>query len=46
MVLYFIVTILLTNTAAAKNEVAFSYHRVRGLYSLAVVFPATIIKVC
>ena len=28
-------TILLTKTTAAKNEVALSYHRVRGLYFLA-----------
>ena len=31
-------TILLTKTTAAQNEVALSYHRVRGLYFLAVVF--------
>ena len=35
-------TILLTKTTAAKNEVALSYHRVRGLYLLAVVFVAPI----
>ena len=34
--------ILLTKTAAARNEVVLSYHRVRGLYFLAVVFVATI----
>ena len=27
---------------AAKNEVMLSYHRVQGLYSLAVIFAATI----
>ena len=31
-------TIVHTKTTAAKNEVALSYHRVRGLYFLAVVF--------
>ena len=30
--------ILLTKTAAAQNEDALSYHRVRGLYIQAVVF--------
>ena len=35
--------ILLTKTTAAQNEVAFSYHEVRGLYFLAVVFEATIV---
>ena len=30
--------ILLTITTAAQNEVALSYHKVRGLYCLAVVF--------
>ena len=34
--------ILLTKITAAQNEVALSYHRVRGLYFLAVVFSATI----
>ena len=34
--------ILPTKTTAAKNEVALSYDRVRGLYFLAVVFVATI----
>ena len=33
-------TILLTETAAAQNEVALSYHKMRGLYFLAVVFVA------
>ena len=36
-------TILLTKTTAAQNEVALSYHRVRGLYFLAVVFATTVI---
>ena len=31
-------TILLTKTTAAQNEAALSYHRLRGLYFLAVVF--------
>ena len=31
-------TILLTKTTAAQNEVALSYHKVRGLYFLAAVF--------
>ena len=33
---------------AARNGVALSYHRVRGLYFLAVVFVATIVlsKIC
>ena len=35
--------ILLTKKTAAQNEVALSYHRVRGLYFLAVVFAATIV---
>ena len=34
--------ILLTKTTAAQNDVALSYHRVRGLYFLPVVFAATI----
>ena len=32
-----VVIILLTITTAAQNEVALSYHSVRGLYFLAVV---------
>ena len=35
--------ILHTKTTAAQNEVALSYHRVWGLYFLAVVFAAIII---
>ena len=35
---------LLTKIAAAQNEVAVSYYRVRGLYSLAVIFAAAIVK--
>ena len=35
-------TIFFTKTAAAQNEVAFSYHSVRGLYFLPVVSAATI----
>ena len=37
--------ILLTKTTAAQNEVALSYHRVRGLYVLVVFFVATIIYI-
>ena len=37
------VTILLTKTTAAQNDVALIYRRVRGLYFLAAVFAATII---
>ena len=37
--------ILLAKIIAAKNEVALSYHRVRGIYVLAVVFAATIVLV-
>ena len=36
------ITILLTKTTAARNGVALSYHSVRGLYFLAVVFAATV----
>ena len=36
--------ILLTKTTAAKNEVALSYDRVRGLCFLAVVFVAAIVS--
>ena len=39
----FSITILLTKTTAAQNEIALSYLRVRGLYFLTVVFAATII---
>ena len=35
--------ILLIKTTAAQNEVALSYHRVRGLYFLAVVF---VVPIC
>ena len=35
--------ILLTETTAARKEVAHSYHKVRGLYFLTVVFATTII---
>ena len=40
---YDIVIIFLTKTTAAQNEVALSYHSVRGLYLLAVVFAAAIV---
>ena len=36
------ITILLTKTIAVRTEDALSYYRVRGLYSRAVVFVATI----
>ena len=36
-------TLLLTKTTAAQNEVALSYHRVRGLYFLGVVFVRSMI---
>ena len=36
--------ILLTKIIAAQNEAALSYHRVRGLYFLAVIVGATIVK--
>ena len=42
---YSLTTILLTKTTAAQNEIALSYHRVRGLYFLAVVFAATIVNI-
>ena len=34
--------ILLTKTTVARSEVALSYHKVRGLYFLVVVFEASI----
>ena len=37
--------ILLTETTAAQNEVALSYHRVRGQYFQAVVFVRSIFGV-
>ena len=40
--IHFISIILLTKTPAAQNEVALSYHKVRGLYFLAVIFAMTI----
>ena len=38
--------ILLTKTTAAQNEVALSYHKVRGLYFLAVVLRRLYTNVC
>ena len=38
-------TIFLTKTTAAQNEVAPSYHKVRGLYFLAVVSVRSIYEV-
>ena len=37
------ITIHLTKTAAAQNEVALGYRSVRGLYFLAVVFERSIL---
>ena len=37
-------TKLLTEKAAAQSEAALSYHIVRGLYLLAVIFTTTITK--
>ena len=39
-----IFTILLKKRTAAQNEVALSYHKVRGLYFLAVVFVRSIVE--
>ena len=39
------ILILLTKTTAARNEAALSYHKVRGLNFLAVIFAATIIVI-
>ena len=33
---------LLTKTTASQNAVALNYHKVRGLYFVAVIFAATI----
>ena len=33
----------MTKITAAQNEVTLSYHKVRGLYFLAVIFAATIV---
>ena len=41
--LLYLTLILLTKTTVARNAVALSYHRVRGLYFLAVVFAAIIV---
>ena len=38
-------TINLTKTTAAQNEVALSYHNVRGLYFLAVVLVTNIVHI-
>ena len=37
--------ILLTKITAAQNGVALSYHNVRGLYFLAVIFVGTIVTI-
>ena len=39
-----VITILLTKTTAAQNEVALSYYRLRGLYFLAGVSMRSIVK--
>ena len=36
---------LLTKTIAAQNEVALSYHKVRGLYFQAVVFATSGVQI-
>ena len=38
-------TILLTKITATQNEVALSYHKVRGQYFMAVIFIATILVI-
>ena len=38
-------TLLLTKITATQNEVVLSYHKVRGLYFLAVVFMRSIYEV-
>ena len=38
------IIIVVAKTTAAQNEVALTYHKVRGLYFLAVVFAASIIQ--
>ena len=38
-----VVSIVLTKTTAAQNEVTLGYHKVHGQYFLAVVFAATIV---
>ena len=42
IIIIYVLTILLTKTTAARNGVALSYHRLRGLYFLAVVFVRSI----
>ena len=37
-----VITILLTKTTAAQNEVTLTYHKVRGLYFLTVAFAPNI----
>ena len=36
-------TMLLTKITVVQNEVALSYHKVRGLYFLTVIFAATVV---
>ena len=38
-------TMILAKTTAAQNEASLSYHKVRGLFFLAIVFAATINKI-
>ena len=39
----FLISALLTKTTATQNEDALSYHRVRGLHFMAVIFVGSII---
>ena len=41
---HYLKNILVTKTTAAQNEVALSYHKVRGLYFLAIVFVSSIVN--
>ena len=41
-VLSYFLNILLTKISAVQNEVALSYHKVRGVYFLAVIVATTI----
>ena len=41
----FSVYILLTKTTAVQNEDALSFHKLRGLYFLAVIFATSIVAI-